>query len=499
MKLSILLRKNLLAVGISLAGLLLFTNVVLTQDEPTTGRIIVDVTSNPAGSEYMFGFDAIGGSYADFSLSHDSPPNEQELAPGTYSIYEIESDDWYSDSQTCVSSFGDYEEFFYIELDAGETVTCSFNYLQQFPLTLSLDLGTRWLQVYEWAINKEVSPASADTSSGETVYFDYEITVDHVFSYEDYRIEGTVFVYNPNPTSRIFMISAVIGGSTTATVTCFDFTGEQTYIVPAGTTSECFFDLRGLNGPEYVGQEVVVTAETFDVPPYKISTTSGVVEWSNEPIRVDPSFEQVTVLDDAQDPFFDSTWLGASPGASFLNQQSYTCPTDLSLYTNGQYSLSISNTATIDETDTSDTVSVTINCFSSVGEEQCTYGQGYWRNHSEQGNAPYDDAWLSISGNGANATFFLSGSSYYEVMSTAPVGNAYYHLARQYIAAKLNILNGAASTPGVDAAIVWAETEFFSLYTPSDAPRDLHDEARAYAGTLDDYNSGLIGPGQCSE
>lgn len=82
---------------------------------------------------------------------------------------------------------------------------------------------------------------------------------------------------------------------------------------------------------------------------------------------------------------------------------------------------------------------------------------------------------------------------------TPPAGNFYYQLARQYIAAKLNMLNGASFTPEVNAAIVWAEAAFFNLYSPSDVPNDLRDEAQAYAATLENYNNGSIGPGQCSE
>ena len=45
--------------------------------------------------------------------------------------------------------------------------------------------------------------------------------------------------------------------------------------------------------------------------------------------------------------------------------------------------------------------------------------------------------------------------------------------------------------------IAWATT-FFSTYTPSSTlTKALKNQALAYAGLLDDYNNGTIGPGHC--
>ena len=77
-------------------------------------------------------------------------------------------------------------------------------------------------------------------------------------------------------------------------------------------------------------------------------------------------------------------------------------------------------------------------------------------------------------------------------------GNAYVNLAHQYMAARLNVLAGASTTPQVDAALAWATT-FFSTYTPSSTlTKAVKNQALAYAALLDDYNNGVIGPGHCS-
>jgi len=81
-------------------------------------------------------------------------------------------------------------------------------------------------------------------------------------------------------------------------------------------------------------------------------------------------------------------------------------------------------------------------CSVPCGGDGCTLTPGYWKTHSAYGPAPYDPTWALI---GEDTPFFLSGISYYEALWTEPKGgNAYYILAPAYIAARLNVLNGAS-------------------------------------------------------
>ena len=129
----------------------------------------------------------------------------------------------------------------------------------------------------------------------------------------------------------------------------------------------------------------------------------------------------------------------------------------------------------------------------------CTLTKGYWKTHSRYGPAPYDDAWALV---GEDTPFFLSGQSWYGVVRTPPAGGqVYYILAHAYIAARLNVLNGASTTPAVDVALAQA-TLFFTTYTPAQAamlPKTARASYVALARVLTDYNEGLIGPGHCSE
>ena len=128
----------------------------------------------------------------------------------------------------------------------------------------------------------------------------------------------------------------------------------------------------------------------------------------------------------------------------------------------------------------------------------CTFTQGYWKTHSDRGPAPYDAAWKNLGQDEEATPFFKSGASWYDVFNTPPRGNAFYILAHQYMAAKLNGLNGASSTPGVDAALSGAESLFASLSAGSVALTDTQStQAKAWADTLDKYNNGFTGPGHC--
>lgn len=128
----------------------------------------------------------------------------------------------------------------------------------------------------------------------------------------------------------------------------------------------------------------------------------------------------------------------------------------------------------------------------------CTLTQGYWKTHSTKGPArPADPTWNSVGG--PDASFYLSGKTWYQVFWTPPAGNAYYNLAHQFMAARLNIYNGASTTDEVDACMAFAAT-FFSTYTPSaKLSKTLRAQVLACASTLDSYNNGGIGPGHCDE
>jgi hypothetical protein len=130
----------------------------------------------------------------------------------------------------------------------------------------------------------------------------------------------------------------------------------------------------------------------------------------------------------------------------------------------------------------------------------CTYTPGYWKTHSEYGPSPYDPTWQSLT-NGADTAFYLSGQSWYEVMYTPPAGNAYYILARQYVAAHLNVLSGADSS-AIILALNQADGSMFSNCDPEDVATGAFGcnsfYFKGFAELIADFNDGFTGPGACS-
>ena len=89
------------------------------------GNIIVEKQTDPDGSTQSFEFDP---SYGDnFNLLDGETNDSGPLLAGNYSVTEYARPGRLGpDQHVCVSSIGDTETAGSLELDAGETITCTF-------------------------------------------------------------------------------------------------------------------------------------------------------------------------------------------------------------------------------------------------------------------------------------------------------------------------------------------------------------------------------------
>ncbi|HEU4721989.1 MAG TPA: hypothetical protein VFS59_11550 [Gemmatimonadaceae bacterium] len=110
----------------------------------------------------------------------------------------------------------------------------------------------------------------------------------------------------------------------------------------------------------------------------------------------------------------------------------------------------------------------------------CAYSHGYWKGHTE--------SWPA--GSDPTDPFFSSGTTWLGIMQAPPKGDPYVILAQQYVAAALNVANGAYMPPLVKTAFD-AATAYFG----GGAGGNL----TGWASTLDGYNTGLAlsGPPHC--
>ena len=118
----------------------------------------------------------------------------------------------------------------------------------------------------------------------------------------------------------------------------------------------------------------------------------------------------------------------------------------------------------------------------------CTLTQGFWKNHPEAwpvdmmivGGAPYNKAQLIV------------------LLSTPSRGDATYILAKQLIAAQLNVLSGADSS-GVASLINDAEAWLFEQGLGSWPEGDARVVGIQRASQLDDFSNGLSGVPHCED
>lgn len=352
-----------------------------------------------------------------------------------------------------------------------------------YELVVTKTAQTSFTRTWDWSIVKVGDQSDLVLMPGQQYLVGYEVTVDATATDSDWAVSGTITVLNPDPTlaATVTGVSDVVSPGIAATVDC----GVTfPHVLASGGTLVCTY---GAGLPDGTARTNTATA-----------TTTGPVQGDSGTAAVDFTTATMSEVDECiavEDDLYGV--LGdvcvADLPVTFEYSQHVGPFAECGEYT-------VTNTAAFvtDDTgatgDSQWTVDVTVPC--DLG---CTLTQGYWKTHSEHGPAPYDDAWLLLGPDGQDTPFFLSGMTYHEVLWTAPAGNAYYVLAHQYVAAELNVLNGADPT-AVSATMTQAQL-LLSTKTPAQVAVDksLKRQFTTLATLLDQYNNGLVGPGHCSE
>lgn len=338
---------------------------------------------------------------------------------------------------------------------------------------------------WHWTIKKTADNTELTLYPGQKFQVYYGVTIDASSTDSDWRVGGLITIHNPNAVEAVIKsvedeVSPDIAASF---IGCLEVGGGGPvtfpYTLAAGGDLGCNYNVNLPDGAWRTNTATVVTSG--DVPGNSFSAdvdfADPVIEEVDECIHVNDTYEgdlgqfcigevllwHTIVYDRWIGPFDEPGTYDVDNTASFVTNDTKAT---------GEDSL---------------TVVVTV--------PGCTLTQGYWKNHSKYGRAPYDDAWDNLE----DEMFFKSSQTYYEVLKTAPKGgNAYYQLAHQYIAAQLNMLNGASGS-SIQAAFDDA-TELLENTTP-DKVRLMKGSAKGewtnLAGILSSYNEGWIGPGHC--
>ena len=413
---------------------------------------------------------------------------------------------------------------------------------------------------YSWTVTKALEgddpPLLSEGQSYELVYT-IDVNLD-VPAYTDsaYGVSGSITVDNPAPIAAVVnSVTDVFTGGSDIMVDC---DGDAPFTIAAGGSLDCTYSgdsdgTAGTNTATAVQQNYARAANGT-------ATVFGTTDYSG---TADFAFVTPTDLINACADVYDLLSVNSIEvdtelliQAGFDPEKASVCFDD-ELPAGFSYSIEeawfavrdamaeppicellVDNTAVVVEFDrlaidpmvlASDSVQTTLlnaNCT----PEGCTLTQGYWKTHSAYGPAPYDDNWARVGNTddaGWNAldlpdvctgdqcgedTPFFGGDTWYNVFWTPPAGNVYYNLAHQYMAATLNVLNGATMPAHVFDAWQEATTLFgrcgaedFARTTrgrwglPGGKCEDDRGFANELAGLLDSYNNGYEGVLHCSD
>jgi hypothetical protein len=125
----------------------------------------------------------------------------------------------------------------------------------------------------------------------------------------------------------------------------------------------------------------------------------------------------------------------------------------------------------------------------STASNNCTYTQGYWKNHPEKW--PVSALTLTL------GTITYSQADLLTILGTPAAGNGLVSLAHQLIATKLNIAFGATSAP-IQSSVNAADALIGNNLVPTIGGGFLSPSSTSsLINTLDHYNNGLLGPPHC--
>lgn len=121
----------------------------------------------------------------------------------------------------------------------------------------------------------------------------------------------------------------------------------------------------------------------------------------------------------------------------------------------------------------------------------CTVTQGYWKNHPE--------SWSRVPALTLGSVTYAQ-AQILAILRQPARGNGLISLAHQVIAARLNLLLGVVPPASVNNALYLADTTIGTLVVPPvGGGRLLPCSTSALTETLDQFNSGSLGPGHCPD
>ena len=221
-------------------------------------------------------------------------------------------------------------------------------------------------RTFAWDIIKSVNPDMFVMFAGESDTAGYTVEVDQTVTDGNYSVSGNLTIANlsddPSPQTRIQVLSVVdiLPGAMNLMVEC---NASFPIVVNAGEQLVCTYS-ADLPDSATRTNEVQVTYGfgPGNIPPGDQITESAFAEVNFN--TVDPTIEGFETVDVTDDNGED--WPGVTSDSTFVYDRNFECSSDPGFYTDGTYSFSHLNTATITQTGQSDDANVDVTCYAPV-------------------------------------------------------------------------------------------------------------------------------------
>jgi hypothetical protein len=203
---------------------------------------------------------------------------------------------------------------------------------------VSKDANAFYTRTYDWDITKTVDPSFHSGFAGDSFNSDYTVTVDQTVTESDFAVSGTITVSNPSPDDAM---TVDVDDSVDGVAVVLSCNGTLTVL--AGDTATCDYSA------DLPGKSDGTNIATVTINGIGFSASADYAFGDPTTTVGDPS---INVSDSNGE-----SWQ-ASGDATWSYSREFTCSTDIGQYTDGTFSSTYDNTATITETGQSSDASV---------------------------------------------------------------------------------------------------------------------------------------------
>jgi len=220
------------------------------------------------------------------------------------------------------------------------------------PLEVEKTAAATYDRTVEWDLEKTVDPATHTGYAGETAGSStWTVVATKSETSDNYKVEGTITITNPNDIPVDFTVSDVLDDDTVADVTC------PSYTVTANDYVTCTYEAEP-EDDSATKNTVVVTSLTGGVGG---DSAEAAFDWVENLI----GYDQGTLSDPR---FVGEPWNYAPEAISLTTtrtfDETFLCSADAGAYTNGHYQYTETNTAYLnDDIDLEDSATVTVDCY----------------------------------------------------------------------------------------------------------------------------------------